>query len=135
MLIIVIQGKCPGTSKTKRGVSMKKIRGILFDKYRMKYIHILLIIILGALVMGSSQETSKKGLYSKGSKIWRKNLNKFTNNMDAKLLITNDSAGYFKIGKPWQKNAKEVYNYAYEEKKQCGYEACCSGGFELLKTE
>jgi len=114
---------------------MKKIRGILFGKYRMKYIHILLIIILGALVMGSSQETSKKGLYSKGSKTRRAKLNKFTNNMDAKFLITNDSAGYFKIGKPWQKNAKEVYNYAYKERNQCGYEACCSGGFELIKTD
>ena len=117
---------------------MKKIRGILFGRYRMKYIHILLIIILGALVMGSSQETSKKDSSSKENSIKTQistnGANNYTNNVDEKFLITSSSVGYFKVGKQWQKIAKEVYNYKYEEGYGQCIDACCTGGFGLLKN-
>lgn len=48
-----------------------------------------------------------------------------------KFLITNNSAGYFTIGEPWQDFAKNKYQYEFVQGYGSCVDACCKGGFYL----
>lgn len=54
-----------------------------------------------------------------------------TTEMEDKLLITNNSVGYFKIGDPWQNIAKNEYKYQSVQGYGTCSDACCDGGFAL----
>lgn len=54
--------------------------------------------------------------------------------IDKKYLITNNSAGYFKIGSKWREFAKKYYDYDYTEGITRCVDACCWGGYFLGKN-
>ena len=48
-----------------------------------------------------------------------------------KYLITDSSAGEFKIGSAWQSVAQNTYSYKFVQGYGSCVDACCSGGFDL----
>ncbi|MDR1678432.1 MAG: hypothetical protein LBR81_01480 [Prevotellaceae bacterium] len=48
-----------------------------------------------------------------------------------KFLISNNAAGYFKIGGSWQNFAENNYQYRYKQGYATCVDGCCTGGFSL----
>ncbi|HLR01115.1 MAG TPA: hypothetical protein VK102_12160 [Sphingobacterium sp.] len=57
--------------------------------------------------------------------------NTVSENSEDKFLISNHSAGYFKIGGSWQNYAEKEYSYKSVQGYGTCVDACCDGGFQL----
>lgn len=55
-------------------------------------------------------------------------------NTETKFLITNKSVGYFKLGESWKNFAQQDYNYSSSQAYGICIDACCDGGYELMKN-
>lgn len=85
----------------------------------MKRSYFLLFIILGVLLGGCEQKTSK---------IDKQTETVAVDKSENKFLITDNAVGHFKIGEAWQSTAKEDYKYKYVQGYGTCTDACCDGG-------
>lgn len=107
----------------------------------MKNLNFLLIVILGLTSCGPTssknddfekeQNQSQVQIKEDISRPKEQTKNVLTENKKEKFLISNNSAGYFKVGGSWQSLAKNDYHFNSVQSYGTCIDACCDGGFDL----